>query len=426
MISTPLGRLRMVQPRLPGGTGGAAAKQFVLGTHRVRPPAETVAALEPLLPGMGITRVADVTGLDIIGIPVVMVVRPNSRSLAVAQGRSLDLDAAKASGIMESVEGYHAERVMAPLRLGSWDDVHRRGRTVGVAGLPQPEHGLFTPDKPLLWAEGVDLFDGQPTWVPYETVHTNYVLPLPTGSGCFACTSNGLASGNHLLEAISHGLAEVIERDSTRLWELKDDRRIVEDRLDLTSVDDLACRSVIDLYDAAGIDVAVWDTTSDLRVPTFLAVIVEQAVSFNPVPATCGFGCHPAREVALLRALTEAAQSRLTIISGSRDDMPRSDYRASQNPDLVQRHRELAAGNGRRSFSDIPTFVGRTIDDDVNWLLERLAEGGLREAVLVDLTIPELNIPVARVVVPGLEGPTEKMPGLRYGPRARELTGTRQ
>ncbi len=52
-------------------------------------------------------------------------------------------------------------------------------------------------------------------WLPYELVHANYTLPLPTGSGCFPASTNGLASGNHMLEAICHGLAEVIERDST-------------------------------------------------------------------------------------------------------------------------------------------------------------------------------------------------------------------
>lgn len=60
---------------------------------------------------MGITRVADVTGLDRIGIPVVMVCRPNARSLAVSQGKGIDIEAATVSGLMESVELYHAEHI---------------------------------------------------------------------------------------------------------------------------------------------------------------------------------------------------------------------------------------------------------------------------------------------------------------------------
>ena len=72
---------------------------------------------------MGITRIANVTGLDTIGIPVVMVCRPNSRSVAVSQGKGLTLAAAKASGVMESVEGYHAEHIALPLKYSDYEEL---------------------------------------------------------------------------------------------------------------------------------------------------------------------------------------------------------------------------------------------------------------------------------------------------------------
>ncbi len=67
--------------------GDSALKGFRDGTHRLIAPAETVARVRRLMPVMGITRIANVTGLDCIGIPVVMVCRPNSRSLSVSQGK---------------------------------------------------------------------------------------------------------------------------------------------------------------------------------------------------------------------------------------------------------------------------------------------------------------------------------------------------
>src|ERR1700722_10126568 len=91
-----------------------AAKGYKSGTHRLVSPAETLARARPLLPMMGITRIANVTGLDTIGIPVMMACRPNSRSVAVTQGKGLDLDAARASAVMESIEGYHPERILHP------------------------------------------------------------------------------------------------------------------------------------------------------------------------------------------------------------------------------------------------------------------------------------------------------------------------
>ena len=62
-----------------------------MGTHRLVAPNATLERVRPFMAVMGITRVANVTGLDTIGIPVVMVVRPNSRSLAVSQGKGLNL-----------------------------------------------------------------------------------------------------------------------------------------------------------------------------------------------------------------------------------------------------------------------------------------------------------------------------------------------
>jgi ribosomal protein S12 methylthiotransferase accessory factor YcaO len=106
----------------PPGTGFKAYRR---GTHRTVDPATTLARMQPHLASMGITRIANVTGLDRIGVPVVMVSRPNSRSLAVSQGKGLTLEAAKASGVMEAIELYHAERIELPLKLGSARCDHR-------------------------------------------------------------------------------------------------------------------------------------------------------------------------------------------------------------------------------------------------------------------------------------------------------------
>src|SRR4051812_31442956 len=105
--------------RIFGGTY-AAAKHYVRGTHRVRPPHETVAEYRALMPRLGITRLANVTGLDTIGIPVYVAIRPNARCLATSQGKGLDHDAAKASALMESIETWHAEVIVNPTRWESY------------------------------------------------------------------------------------------------------------------------------------------------------------------------------------------------------------------------------------------------------------------------------------------------------------------
>jgi ribosomal protein S12 methylthiotransferase accessory factor len=394
-----------------------ARKTYTLGTHRTVPPAETLARLTPLLPQMGITRVANITGLDFIGIPVVMVCRPNSRSIAVAQGKGLDLTAAKVSGLMEAVETYHAERVPLPLRLASYRDLSRTEPVIEVSRLPFSAQGCYADDLAILWIAGQESNEGMNVWLPYELVHTDYTLPLPQGSGCFAANTNGLASGNHRLEAISHGLGEVIERDALTLWKRLDDEARRATVLDLDTVDDPACRQTLERLDRAEVDVMVWDVTSDVGVPTFNCLLVGRQRFF--ADPEFGSGCHPDRGVALSRALTEAVQARTTYIAGTRDDFLPDLYTEPVRAKRLSDCRALLdSENSGRSFQEIPSLESTVIADDIDWMVGCLGRAGMEQVLVVDLTRPEFGIPVVRVVVPGLEGPdkgskSDYVPGLR-------------
>ena len=371
---------------------------------------------------MGITRIANVTGLDKVGIPVVMVCRPNSRSIAVSQGKGIDLDAAKASGVMESIEGYHAERITLPLKLGTYEDLRYTHRITEVTGMVRSADSLFHPNLQILWIEGHDLISDRGIWLPYEMVHLNYTLPLPPGTGCFAASSNGLASGNHVLEAISHAVCEVVERDATVLWYLRDTQTRRGSRVDLRTVDDPGCCEMLNKFEQAGVEVGVWNITSDVAIPVFLSVIAEWAPNpLRPLPTVVGYGCHPARHIALARALAEAAQSRLTFIAGSRDDIHRGEYDYVFSRDVQDRKRQLFQVDApMMDFQKVPTFDGATFEEDLAWELKQLQNAGIDQVIFIDLTKHELQIPVVRVVIPGLE---PKLPIATYlpGPRARAV-----
>jgi ribosomal protein S12 methylthiotransferase accessory factor len=395
-----------------------SAKGHRRGTHRLVAPGATVERVAPLKARMGITRVANVTGLDRIGIPVVMVCRPNARSIAVSQGKGLDLDAARASGLMEAVEGYHAERIELPLKLASLEALQDRHRVVDVAALPAITHGRFRPTLRTLWIEGRDLISETAVWLPYETVHIDCTLPQATGAGCFLAGTNGLASGNHLLEAVTHAICEVVERDSTSLWNDLAARRRDPTRLDLGTVDDEDCVQVIERLEQAGFEVAVWDITSDIGIPSFYCLIVDRRD--ERAHSGGGAGAHSARDVALLRALTEAVQVRTTYIAGSRDDLRPSDFTPAAIERKLQDARRLMAGPGPgRDFRTIPSHDGESFGDDLTWLLARLRSAGIDQVVAVDLTRADLAIPVVRVVIPGLESPDDH-PRYLPGPRVRD------
>jgi YcaO-like protein with predicted kinase domain len=397
-------------------------KNFQNGTHRLYSPENTLEKVLPLLPAMGITRIADVTGLDNIRLPVVMVCRPNSRSLATSQGKGLTLDAAKASGVMESIELHHAEHIILPLILGSYEELRHTQRLVDVYKLPSAKNGRFHPNLQLLWIASHDLVSGEEVLLPYEVVHASAKSPAPTGSGCFSSTSNGLASGNHLLEALLHGICEVVERDATALWEAGGPAQQRKTRLDLDTVDDPHCLEVLSRLAAAKTEVAVWETTTDVRIPAFFCQINDHDKdSLHTTHSFTGMGCHTAREIALLRALTEAVQCRLTLVSGSRDDLFRREYKNNFHEERLISggyHALIDMKDVMRPFDEVPTHCGNTFNDDISWALKMLRKAGLTQVLAVDLTKPELNIPVVRVVIPGLEGPDDEA---EYVPGARAL-----
>ncbi|RKH15425.1 hypothetical protein D7V97_00065 [Corallococcus sp. CA053C] len=398
-----------------------SAKHHRHGTHRQTSPEATVERVRPLLPLMGITRVADVTGLDTLGIPVVMVCRPRARSLSVSQGKGLTLAAARASGLMESVEHFHAEHITLPLKLGTVNEL-RFGHHLAAIDLMARHAATELHDNlRLFWVAGADLAaGGTPTWVPFELVHTDFSLPILAGSGAFLMTSSGLASGNHRLEAVSHAVCELVERDAVTLWRLAGKAHQDSRRVDLSTVEDPGCREVLDRYERAGATVFVWEVTSDVGIAAFACTLVDREPDpYRPIGPMGGFGCHPSRGIALLRALTEAAQSRLTLITGARDDVRFG--MGSLEEDLEAARRCLAtqgAVPARRSFLQAPDHASDTFDEDVSWEVEQLRARGLTQVIAVDLTRHELGIPVVRVVIPGLE-PLHDIPGYVPGARAR-------
>ncbi len=401
---------------LDGGQSDPGYKGYRLGTHRAVSPAETIARVTPFMEEMGITRVANVTGLDRIDIPIVMVVRPNSRSVAVSQGKGLDLGAAKASGLMESVETWHAERISLAVRYATYAELHRDHAIVDIEALPRIEESRFHAQRRMLWIEGRNLIDDRSLWVPYEMVHTDYTHPLPPGHGCFPASTNGLASGNHVLEATCHAICEVIERDASSVWHHLPQPLREQSRLEPDTVNDSACHETLRRLEAAGIDAAVWDTTTDVGVPSFYCLITER--NGQPGHLGAGAGCHPSRSIALLRALTEAAQTRMTYITGSRDDLSPDEFTGRGVDEKQERARELIGRQTpMRDFRRIPTRTADTFQDDLGWLIDRLGIIGIEQVIAVDLTRPEIGIPVIRVVIPGLEAPHDDEDYLP-GPRA--------
>ena len=341
------------------------------------------------------------TGLDRIGIPVAVAVRPNSKSFSVTQGKGLTLAHAYASALMEAVEVSHAEQV--PGGFGAPPREKPHPRSVWTSTRFHALASLWTRRTPLDWVEGYDLGEQKKRMVPIEVVDSDATLPREATRGYFLSGTNGLASGNHLLEAISVAICEVVERDDVALWNASSIR--ARRPLNLATVDDPDALILLQRFRDAAITVRVFEATSDIGFATFICDISEPNFDYaSTLPRCRGSGCHPNKSIALLRALTEAAQVRLTHIAGTRDDITASEYVKSPLENLgITLIDAIAQSGALISFEDVPTFDGELVNDDVEWELSRLRRAGLTQVVAVDLTDADFGVPVVRVVVPGLE-----------------------
>lgn len=380
------------------------AKGWLAGTHRACDPRDTFERFAPLCPRLGITRIANITGLDVIGIPVYQCVRPNSRTLSVSQGKGLDAWSAKVSAMMESIDGWHAESVVAPTRHASWRELAAREVVADLEQVPRVTARPLDPDVLIPWIAARDLLRGGTVWLPYALVDLDRTQ-RGSRSSHFPSNSSGLASGNVFTEAVVHALSELIEHDANALWRLGGaDPSGTARFLDLDTVDDDDCLGVIDRYRASGITVAVADITSDLGVPCYWCIAIDDPEAAHHLGYAWGQGCHPSREVALLRALTEAAQSRLTFIAGARDDITYNHYRHMNDRAYTASLLRLVRGSAAAvDFRARPSLATSSLRGDLQVLLDRLVVAGVDSVLAIDLSREELGVPVVKVVVPGLE-----------------------
>jgi YcaO-like protein with predicted kinase domain len=373
------------------------------GQHRTRHPLETWRDVLPKLPDLGITRVADLTGLDRLGMPVFGAVRPDEiEGNTVYNGKGLTKQEARTGAVMEVVERHGAEAPPSRLRIGSCAMLSAEGATVlspdRLAFLEERLRG-FSNDTTLDWLLGFDLLSKGNIWVPANLV----LLPWRTGlgHGLWIESSNGLASGNTLQEAVCHAIAEVIERDAWTISGIlaKFGRNALEHFpiLKLNTCPPIVGR-LVEKFVESELRLVVRVITSDIGIPTFSACIYE-TLNESWAAAHGGFGAHPNALVALIRAITEAAQSRITDIHGVRDDL-RVQHKVS-----VHANRVLFSSNDgpRADFDTIPSYKNDDIAQDIQQMLSFLSRRNIHHVIVVDLTRSEIGIPVVRVVTPELE-----------------------
>ena len=382
--------------------GSALVKVFTQGTHRVREPEETWAVIEPLFGDYGVTRVSDVTGLDVLGIPVSMATRPFAWTLSVSQGKGQTRRLAKVSAAMEAIEFWHAEHHRPALSHRA-TPARDLGLDYDVRDVADECTPFLDELSPLDWVDGVGMLTGRTVPVPVDAVCFRDPTARVWSPFDIRPTSNGLASGNCREEAALHALYEVVERDALSrptLAELG-----TAPVVDPGSVPDPTCARMSAAVTSAGGRLSIARLPNRFGIPTFSCTVW----SWDLPVVIGGSGAHGDPAVALSRAVTEAAQGRVAAIVGSRDDLEVWDT-------LDGAHRKASI---RRQFpSPTATYaeaagVAHTypdITEELSRLARRVAEVTGSEPVLVDLS-SHRDFAVVKVLVPGCAMRYERVHG---------------
>jgi ribosomal protein S12 methylthiotransferase accessory factor len=377
-------------------------KNHTHGTHRLIPPEQTLVNIKPHLLAMGITRCADVTGLDRLGIPVYCAIRPTRPWLQVSNGKGISHAAAKVSALMEAIEVFHAETPDEDLRRDSLKSLQSSGNEV-IQPHVLPEYyssAYFHPDFILDWTLGQDLITNTEVWLPASAV---YDCSSRYSPNLYQIGTNGLASGNHVLEATIHGLYEVIERDAIAHLVVKG-RLNLQTRckfIDLQTINDPCVQALLKRINATEFKLVLIWVESCIAMNTFWAILLDQN-PYNPtLIVNMGYGTHLSPSVAATRAITEAAQSRLTFIHGARDDLNAEQIFEKTNTHL-QLYNYFDRITSTTSWETLTNFAQDDLLADYNYILRSLQNNGYQNVYRVDLTREPFNIPVVKVFVPGL------------------------
>lgn len=360
-----------------------------------------IPALADLQRHLGITRVADITGLDRLGLPVVQAVRPFSRANAVSQGKGVTLAEAARSAVMESAESFFAEQIEHfDVTVASAKALDVNAAAYGLHADPEVRERWG--DWDIAWMKSRELLLDQPAMVPLELVHTAYVLPPPDYDGVFHTSTTGLAVADTHERAVCHGLLECIERDAVARA-LGRHGFLQRARIDPRDVQSSELSALLALLAAKGFLPGLWLAPAVGGVPVVWCHLMEdceggQAILSNPAE---GSAARMTIAAAAIAAVHEAAQSRLAAISGARDDIGEARFRDFRDRARREAHRRLLAhGPMTADLSDVRENTSNTVEG----LLSRLRDSGITEVHEVAFdTSPLAGLHAVKIIVPELQ-----------------------
>ncbi len=327
-------------------------------------------------------------------------------------GKGMTDDQARASALGEAVERYsgwfdgNEPRIRASLRRLGEQAIHPnramlfserqyRGREElqggpwGLDRVPRP----FEVDAEEEWTPVWSFSRREVRYLPTGMLYFRY---HPTGDPTTTGDSNGNAAGTTIEEAILQGFLELVERDATAIWWY---HRLKRPAVDLAT---LVPEWTSLQSEYARFEREVWalDLTHDLGIP--VVATVSRRVGTQSESLILGLGAHLDPRIAASRAVSEMHQMLVTVDEDGDESRAREGFGRWLREATLQRHPYLGPDpqlppSRLTGPGDVPVDLAEA----VRWCQHRVERIGL-EFLVLDLTRPEVEVPVAKVVVPGL------------------------
>ncbi|WP_456472554.1 YcaO-related McrA-glycine thioamidation protein [Methanocaldococcus sp.] len=349
--------------------------------YKTKNPEETLKDIEEALKKINTVEIKNIAHLDKLRIPVYYLKRKVSNEIyAYHYGKgAIDIQA-KVSACMEAIERYSAK----------YDKnlVKDPENPIDIESLILPP---YSSRRVKEWVEGFDIINNETIDVPADAVF----YPLAE-INLFRGHTNGLASGNCLEEAILHGTFEVIERDA---WSLADLAKKIPKEIDKDSIDNSIILNLLERFESAGVNIILKDLTTEFNIPVVAAVSDEP----DPLMLCIGVGCHINPEIAIIRALTEVAQSRASQLHKKRRDAKiRERFIKKLNYERIKRiNKKWFESEEKVDLKDLPNYASYNLKKDLNFIKNNLSEHGFDKLIYVNLN--KVGVDCVRVIIPNLE-----------------------
>ena len=306
------------------------------------------------------------------------------------------VDFAPGEAILPNEVMLYSERQHAETAASGGDHSHDHGNHAGqqpggaglkAAAMVQPPPPPLGHTDKVEWSPAWSFGDERFRWLPTAMMYFFY-------GGGYTTDSNGCAAGNTVGEAIVQGFLELVERDAYAIWWYN---RLQRREVDLSQFDDSYIRDLQLQFAENGRRMWVLDVTSDLGIPTFVAI--SHWMKDGRENIEFGSGAHFDARIALLRALTELNQfMALGLMGGGSGDKSSLD---GTTPLRLENYPYLIPLGEAASVSSDSKFGRLDIREQVKACVDVVARQGL-DFLVLDQTRVDIGTPVVRVIVPGM------------------------